>query len=109
MNFEPKLERSNPGYDWILKEIATLEPFYFLKLNHGFWERLVQIQKLGYELADIDALNSEQIAEIEKVTGVSDSYFVEDGFLSELLYLFKAYRPQENSFVFVSSLQPWPL
>ncbi len=109
MNFEPKLERSNPGYDWILKEIATLEPFYFLKLNHGFWERLVQIQKLGYELADIDALNSEQIAVIEKVTGVSDSYFVEDGFLSELLYLFKAYRPQENSFVFVSSLQPWPL
>lgn len=109
MNFEPKLERSNPGYDWILKEIATLKPFYFLKLNHGFWERLVQIEKLGYELAGIDALNSEQISEIEKITGVSGSYFVEDGFLSELLYLFKAYRPQENSFVFVSSLQPWPL
>ncbi len=109
MNFEPKLERSNPGYDWILKKIDTLKPFYFLKLNHGFWERLVQIEKLGYELADIDALSSEQIAEIEKVTGVSGTYFVEDGFLSELLYLFKAYRPQENSFVFVSSLQPWPL
>ena len=74
MNFEPKLERSNPGYDWILKEIATLEPFYFLKLNHGFWERLVQIQKLGYELADIDALNSEQIAEMPKKLSSGNSW-----------------------------------
>ena len=109
MNFEPKLERSNPGYDWILKEIATLKPFYFLKLNHGFWERLVQIQKLGYELADIGTLEPNEISEIEKKINAEGIGFFSEGFLDELLDLFNKYRFHSHSFIFVSSLQPWPL
>ncbi|GAC34385.1 hypothetical protein [Paraglaciecola polaris] len=109
MYFEPKLERSNPGYDWVINEIPKLKPFYFLKLNHGFWERLVQIKNLGYELTAIDSLDSNEITEIERKINVEGIGFFSEGFLGELLNLFKTYQSHSHSLIFVSSLQPWPL
>lgn len=109
MYFEPKLDTKNPGFDWIVNELTKKNPFYFLKLNHGFWERLVQIENLGFQLEDIDSLSSNQIADIEKKIRVEGVCFFAGGFLSDLLRLFREYRPKSHTFIFVSSLQPWPL
>lgn len=109
MSHEPQIQGNNPGYDWILNNILTLEPFYFLKLNHGFWERLARIENLGYSLDELKFLNQEQIEELERAIGAYQNYFIEDGFLDEFLNLLMMQKAASKSLFFVSSLQPWPM
>ena len=109
MSHEPKIQGKNPGYYWILDNLLTSEPFYFLKLNHGFWERLARIENLGYSLDELRFLNQKQIEELERAIGAYKSYFVGDGFLDEFLNLLMMQKAASKSLFFVSSLQPWPM
>jgi hypothetical protein len=80
-DLEPKVDLAGPIFDESVRALETNKPFVYAKLNHGFWERLVRIERLGY---DIDAIGEAEAGEIERRLNIAGSAFIETGFLAEL-------------------------
>ena len=102
---EPLLPREPFFFDNCVAALAADRPFVYSKINHGFWERLVQIDKLGF-----DAINlAPQDAEIvDRKLGMTGSAFAETGFLQELLDILKDLPAPETGFNFTASIDAWP-
>ncbi len=109
MFWEPWVSRCNPAYDFIVNQLASGRPFIFSKLNHGFWERLEVIESLGYRLDNLSELSDEQVVQLESRIGAQGTFFIAEGFLTELLDLFRTYDDRSSNFYFAPSLHPWPL
>lgn len=109
MSFEPVISGYNRAFDFLIEKIQEKQSFIFCKLNHGFWERLETIQSFGYDLDSLQGLSNDEAGELEARIGAQGSSFVRNGFLAELLELFRSYKNQEINFYFASSLTPWPL
>lgn len=94
-----------PGFDVILDKLGAKEKFAYLKLNHGIWELLVQLENLGIPRAQIMTHDG---AELDAMTGFSDVPFFGGGFLGPLLARLRNLPDPSQGLTFVSSLEPWP-
>jgi dTDP-4-amino-4,6-dideoxygalactose transaminase len=88
-----------------VRALETNEPFVYAKLNHGFWERLVRIEQLGY---DIDAIGEAEAGEIERKLNIAGSAFIETGFLAELFALLASLPAPSEGFHFAATVDAWP-
>lgn len=102
----PEITNDQPGFEKILAKLNSDERFVFAKLNHGFWERLASLEKLGTDRRDFLNIPGEKI---DADLGIAGSKFAEGGLLADLLHHLQQLAPPEDGMIFVPSLTPWPL
>ena len=98
---EPSLSSEPSFFDNCVAALASEQPFVYSKLNHGFWERLVKIDALGF---DAQNLLPQEAESVEKKLGIVGSAFTETGFLQELLNILGRLPVPEAGFNFCPSL-----
>ncbi len=101
---EPLLDQTCPELDRTIAALAAARGHCSAKLNHGFWERLVRLDRLGFDFRD-PACDG---AAADHALGIKGSAFCEGGFLAELLALMADMPAPETGFDFCASLSPWP-
>jgi dTDP-4-amino-4,6-dideoxygalactose transaminase len=104
-DLEPRVDLAGSIFDESVRALESNKPFVYAKLNHGFWERLVRIERLGY---DIDAIGEAEAGEIERRLNIAGSAFVETGFLAELFALLTSLPAPSEGFHFAATVAPWP-
>jgi hypothetical protein len=104
-DLEPKVDLAGPLFDESVRALGTNEPFVYAKLNHGFWERLVRIERLGY---NVDAIGEAQAREIERRLNIAGSALLETGFLAELFALLASLPAPSEGFHFAATVDAWP-
>mgnify|MGYP001456745249 FL=1 len=98
----------NPGFNFICKKLKDVNEkrFCFLKINHGFWERLI---KLGLKIDKLDYfINNQNISFSKNSDNRIDSIF--EYLANEVLLILNNYslKDQENGLYFFPSISPWP-
>lgn len=101
----PPVPRENPGFHHVLREVQSNRSFLFCKLNHGFWERLARLERLGIARSE---LSSRRDRSLDDLLGIRGSMFAEGGLLAELLAGMQSLPPPSSGVNFVASLSPWP-
>lgn len=102
---EPLVESENNVYNRIIAALKMKTPVVYSKINHGFWERLVEIERMGHSYLET---NRETAAIIDKQGARPSPYFVELGFVSELLEIFQNIPRESKNFIFSAGLSSWP-
>lgn len=102
----PELSGPQPGFKEILSRLKTGHDFTFCKLNHGFWERLARLERLGVPREQITGRSGE---ELDRLLGIPGTHFAEGGLLAELLSSLQGLPPPDDRLFVVPSLSPWPL
>ncbi|MCK8464477.1 DegT/DnrJ/EryC1/StrS family aminotransferase [Aliiroseovarius sp. S1339] len=101
----PVLDVDQPGFEHVLRLMEGNERFAFCKINHGFWERLAKLERLGVARDKILTTSGKTL---DEMLGIGGSMFAEGGMLAELLgFMRDAARPDDGMH-FVASLVPWP-
>lgn len=94
---------AGPVYQRIVGALRDGQPIAYTKKNHGFWERLIRIERLHGSLA----ISDDAIARpLDAQTG--SPFFFESGFVPEVLELLKNGVSDLPDFVFCASIDAWP-
>ncbi|TFF23303.1 DegT/DnrJ/EryC1/StrS aminotransferase family protein [Jiella endophytica] len=101
----PWITADQPGYGRVLEGLAGDAPFTFCKINHGFWERLARLERLGIGRADFATADG---AELDRILGIEGSRFAEGGMVADLLAWMADKPDLRRGLCFVPSLEPWP-
>lgn len=99
----PWVDGDQPGFHFILEQLASDVPFTFCKLNHGFWEGLANLVKNGHAPETLIELSDEQI---DDSLGLKD--WSKGGMVSDLLGMMPLMPNPNSGLHFVASLAPWP-
>ena len=52
---EPELSKNDPVFDHLISALRVGQPIAYSKINHGFWERLVALERDGgFDLLEND-------------------------------------------------------
>lgn len=101
----PPAPPENLGFHHILRKVQSYHSYLFCKLNHGFWERLARLERLGIARSE---LSSRRDRSLDDLLGIGGSMFAESGLLAELLVGIRSLPPPSSGINFVGSLSPWP-
>ncbi|QPM91677.1 DegT/DnrJ/EryC1/StrS family aminotransferase [Pseudooceanicola algae] len=101
----PEISGDQPGFGMILDRVVEGQSFAFCKLNHGFWERMARLEAAGLVR---DRIAAHPGAEIDRMLGVSGTYFAEGGLIADLLTALQGPGPLDDRLYVVPSLAPWP-
>ncbi len=93
------------GFQEILSKVQAGTPFIFSKLNHGFWDRLAKLERLGISR---DQFSDWDGAELDALLDIPKSNFFEGGIAKDLLEWIGTKPNLEDNIIFVPSLIPYP-
>ena len=105
-SLSPRINSDLPSFNHIVERLRDDGGFIFSKLNHGFWERLARLRRLGVQLDEISRCHG---SEIDKALGIPGQNFAAGGLLVDLLDRLPNLPDPCSGFEFVASLEPWPL
>lgn len=100
----PRILRSNSGFEELVRMVRGGQRVFFLKLNHGFWERLAKLERAGIPREDFDSTEG---SVVDELLGISGTQFAEGGLLKELLSFIKNAPSPKSGFHFIPSMVPW--
>ena len=102
---EPRLNATQPGFQFVIDLMRNNERFAYCKLNHGFWERLVLGEAHGFFVEDMPHISGERFDIACGIVGID---FATGGFLTELLAAIRTSPGPDVGMHFIPSLSPWP-
>lgn len=100
-----KFLEDQPGFQEILSKVEAGTPFIFSKLNHGFWDRLAKLERLGIPREQFSNCDG---AKLDALLDIPNSKFFEGGIATDLLEWIGTKPDLENNVIFVPSLVPYP-
>src|SRR5690606_36245829 len=99
----PGLVGEDPLYESIVADLREGRPVAYTKLNHGFWERLVRVERL---VGTFSVPDRDHAREIDARTGTP--FFLEGGFVEEFLDLWNVVAPGLKAIAFGVDCSAWP-
>lgn len=105
ISLEPIDKAHDSIYDKIILSLKTNKPIVYSKINHGFWEQLVDIERIGYSYLET---NPELALKADTGTRRKPSYFVQSGFVAEILSILKDLPKDNPQYIFSAGLYAYP-
>ncbi len=105
VSLEPVDKTDNLIYDKILLSLKINKPIVYSKINHGFWEQLVDIERIGLSYLET---NAELALKADTSTTRKPSYFVQSGFVAEILSILKNLPRDNPQYIFSANLYAFP-
>jgi len=104
---EPEISRDDPVFDRLIEALNSDQRVVYAKINHGFWERCVALEKAGFDLHERDADRLREMDEI-LVLNRPAPFMFEGGFVEDLFSCFQAIPHDDKNYIFSASLLAIP-
>lgn len=104
---EPRVDRSDPVFDFIVDRIRADKPIVYSKINHGLWERLAAIEDAGYQIDEQEPHTTKAMDRLEIFRRPTPHMF-EGSFVRELLDILQTIPTNNSNHIFAASLLAWP-
>ena len=105
MRLEPSIHDQDAIYTRVISALKNNTPIVYSKINHGFWEQIVAIEQAGFSYTETDPLKA---TKADRSARRWSPFFVETGFVSDVLAMFNAIPKDDPNYIFSAGLQAWP-
>ena len=104
---EPEISGDDPVYDRLIDGLNSEQRVVYAKINHGFWERLVALEKLGFDLNERDPKRLKEMDDV-LVLNRPAPFMFEGGFVEGLFSCLRSIPHSDKNYIFSASLLALP-